>query len=319
MQTCRPEAMMETLSSAPDGRFSKAQEHTVVELKVEGDGDIFSPIPDAVGQRFETSMGGVLDASRAPGSMELRTNAKLASIFLAPSPNMQAAFAGNPIETFNAPVGMLMINPRNVDRVLRWESDKRNVAVVFSSQGYDELAAAELEGADWEIHPPRFGHVDREALRIARLMSAELANGPVNALYLQSLIVMMGVHLIRNYSGARSRASRAAKVRLAPATAKRISAYMREHLSRKLSIADLSKQAGLSQSHFLRAFSQTFGICPHRHLLNLRLQEAEMLLLQTDSPISEIAYETGFSSQSHLTSAMKRHKQITPAKLRGSM
>lgn len=311
--------MSGVLVSAKDLQFNKAQEHITVELDAELEGGLFSSIPATVGRRFETPLGGVIDASRAPGSLDFRANVEFTSILLAPSPNMQAAFASDHVERFNASVGTIVVNPQNVHRFLRWESCKRNVAVAFSPQAYAELATADLEGADWELRPPRFDHVDLDALRIARAMSTELARSPVNALYLESLITLMGVHLIRTYSSVKPHAPQVPRMRLSPATAKRIIEYTREHLSRRISVADLAKQAGLSQSHFLRAVTQTFGAGPHQYLLNLRLQEAEILLMKTSSPISEIAYETGFSSQSHLTSAMRRYKQITPARLRNSM
>ena len=67
---------------------------------------------------------------------------------------------------------------------------------------------------------------------------------------------------------------------------------------------------------FYRAFTKTFGLPPYQYVLQLRLSEAERLLLQADVPIVEVAYLCGFSSQSHLTTTMKRHKHITPAQIR---
>ncbi|WP_281354749.1 helix-turn-helix domain-containing protein [Chelativorans alearense] len=43
---------------------------------------------------------------------------------------------------------------------------------------------------------------------------------------------------------------------------------------------------------------------------------AEKLLLETDMTTAEVAYLSGFSSQRHLTSAMRSHKRITPARMR---
>jgi AraC family transcriptional regulator len=48
------------------------------------------------------------------------------------------------------------------------------------------------------------------------------------------------------------------------------------------------------------------------------LAEAERLLLKSSLPIAEVAYLSGFSSQSHLTTTMKQHKHITPAQIRAA-
>ncbi|WEX09531.1 AraC family transcriptional regulator [Chelativorans sp. AA-79] len=50
--------------------------------------------------------------------------------------------------------------------------------------------------------------------------------------------------------------------------------------------------------------------------MNLRLSFAEKLLVETEMTIAEVAYLSGFSSQSHLTSAMRRYKKVTPALIR---
>jgi AraC family transcriptional regulator len=63
-------------------------------------------------------------------------------------------------------------------------------------------------------------------------------------------------------------------------------------------------------------FTKTFGQSPHQYLLNLRLASAERLLVESDLPIPEIAYASGFASQSHLTESMRKNKQTTPAKIR---
>ncbi|UXN62335.1 helix-turn-helix domain-containing protein [Phyllobacterium zundukense] len=89
-------------------------------------------------------------------------------------------------------------------------------------------------------------------------------------------------------------------------------------MSENLSINDLARISRMSPSHFIRAFTLTFGMPPHQYLVNLRLKMAEKQLIETKLPISDIAFQTGFSSQSHLTNTMKRFKQLTPGKIRSA-
>jgi transcriptional regulator GlxA family with amidase domain len=54
--------------------------------------------------------------------------------------------------------------------------------------------------------------------------------------------------------------------------------------------------SGVSEAHFARSFKEAFGVPPHRYLLTRRIERAKALLRDTDLPITEIAFETGWNS-----------------------
>ncbi len=58
----------------------------------------------------------------------------------------------------------------------------------------------------------------------------------------------------------------------------------------------LSDVSGVSTAHFARSFKQAFGQPPHRYLLTRRIERATALLRDTDRPITDIAFETGWAS-----------------------
>lgn len=58
----------------------------------------------------------------------------------------------------------------------------------------------------------------------------------------------------------------------------------------------LARVSGVSQAHFARSFKEAFGVPPHRYLLTRRIERATALLRDTDLPITEIAFETGWQS-----------------------
>lgn len=61
-------------------------------------------------------------------------------------------------------------------------------------------------------------------------------------------------------------------------------------------VARLARVSGVSEAHFARAFKQAFGVPPHRYLLTRRIERATALLRDTDLPITEIAFRTGWES-----------------------
>jgi transcriptional regulator GlxA family with amidase domain len=58
----------------------------------------------------------------------------------------------------------------------------------------------------------------------------------------------------------------------------------------------LARVSGVSDAHFARSFKQAFGVPPHRYLLTRRVERAMALLRDTELPITEIAFQTGWSS-----------------------
>jgi transcriptional regulator GlxA family with amidase domain len=58
----------------------------------------------------------------------------------------------------------------------------------------------------------------------------------------------------------------------------------------------LARVSGVSEAHFARSFKEAFGVPPHRYLLTRRIERATALLRETDLAITEIAFQTGWSS-----------------------
>ncbi|MFL6760393.1 helix-turn-helix transcriptional regulator [Sphingomonas sp.] len=61
-------------------------------------------------------------------------------------------------------------------------------------------------------------------------------------------------------------------------------------------IPRLARVSGVSEAHFARSFKDAFGIPPHRYLLTRRIERAKALLRDTERPITEIAFDTGWNS-----------------------
>ena len=58
----------------------------------------------------------------------------------------------------------------------------------------------------------------------------------------------------------------------------------------------LARVSNISEAHFARSFKEAFGLPPHRYLLTRRIERATSLLRDTDLPIIEIAFQTGWGS-----------------------
>jgi AraC-like DNA-binding protein len=101
-------------------------------------------------------------------------------------------------------------------------------------------------------------------------------------------------------------------------TMRRVREYVEVHLNESINLAMLAAVAGLSMHHFAREFKQSFGVTPHHYLTQKRVERAQEMLAQTDLSLSEIAYATGFSDQSHLVRHFRQILGTTPREFRWS-
>ncbi len=87
--------------------------------------------------------------------------------------------------------------------------------------------------------------------------------------------------------------------------------YLDEHFAENVTLERLAEIAYLSPYHLNRIFSQTVGLPPHKYKIQRQVKQARSLLLQ-GMPLKQVAAETGFADQSHLTRQFKRLMQVTP-------
>lgn len=95
--------------------------------------------------------------------------------------------------------------------------------------------------------------------------------------------------------------------------------YMRENASQNLSMEDVAKHIGMGYSKFRKLFRDYTGFSPNQYFLNLKLEEAKDLLLNTSLSSKEIAYRLGFDSATYFNRFFRLHYNQTPAGYRSSV
>lgn len=274
-------------------------------------------IPDAWGPKRATDRGGLARTRTGPDDITITPPAHVALVMLSPQPEREVALGGTRRTIGFAPAGAVEIIPAGADVFARWRVPKENMLFTLSPRQLTGLAGAEFDREDFEIRPPGLGLVDDRALLLARLAREEVERGEEACdICVDSLITLLATHLLRNYSSLGDRPKRRHVGGLPPRMWGTVSAYIEANLAEKLSVDELARQVGLSPSHFLRAFRQTCGLPPHQYIVGQRLASAERLIRATDLPFATIAAASGFSSNSHLTSAMRKARGYTPKELR---
>lgn len=92
--------------------------------------------------------------------------------------------------------------------------------------------------------------------------------------------------------------------------------FIRNHLSAKLSVKDLSKRAYMSETQFYQAFKNELGYSPVEFINRERLKLAASLLQNSRASIGEISTRCGYNSVSYFTRIFKRFYRQSPTSYR---
>jgi len=94
----------------------------------------------------------------------------------------------------------------------------------------------------------------------------------------------------------------------------RVVVYIEAHLADPMTLLELSKVAGFSPMHFAGQFRASTGIRPHEYVLRRKVEEAQMLLITSNTSIVDLALNFGFLSQAHFTTVFKRFAGSPPSR-----
>lgn len=92
--------------------------------------------------------------------------------------------------------------------------------------------------------------------------------------------------------------------------------YITAHFQEDITVDDIAGQVSLSRYHFSRMFQAEMGLSPYAYLLELRMNYAKQLLIETGLSVEEIADRCNFCSTSNFIRLFRKRNDITPAKFR---
>lgn len=91
---------------------------------------------------------------------------------------------------------------------------------------------------------------------------------------------------------------------------------MREYAQREATPEAIAASLNMSYSWFRKMFKRYTGLSPAQYQLQVKLQEAKILLIQSTLTVKEIAYRLNFDSPNYFTSFFKKKTGLTPLAFR---
>lgn len=275
------------------------------------------PVPNW-GRLVRTDVGTAAWNKREAGEISQTIPHHLVLLSFLPFMNRETRLGGARIRTANATSGMCEIVPAGADYWARWHEPKEVAAFALSASWLDTVARDNFDLPAATVMADALPMLDRRVAVLGSMLRDELQsddNAAMPDLQLNSLLNLLGFHLLKQYGVGKLKHELGT---LSDRQFNRLRDYMAAHLADTVRLDDIAIVVGLSSSQLLRTFRRRTGTSPHRYLTRMRLDHARTLIVDGIMPLSEIALTCGFSSQSHLTSVMRREDGLTPGTVRVS-
>ena len=93
---------------------------------------------------------------------------------------------------------------------------------------------------------------------------------------------------------------------------------MEKNIEEPISPSILAREVGMSTRQLERLFRRYLNRSPKRYYMELRLQKARNLLMQTEMSVINVALACGFASPSHFSKCYRTQYNTTPYRERGA-
>jgi AraC family transcriptional regulator len=215
----------------------------------------------------------------------------------------QAVADSNHVLFFNAMEGYQVSHP--VD------GGDHSLDVAVSEDLLRELAPAPLLTSSGTLrfrrqHQP----IDLRSQALVALLRHRFANGTLDGLAAETLLVTLISHSLGSRASHESRATPASRRRV-----DRVKLLLLGDLSRRWRLAEIAAEIGGSPVYLTQLFQQVEGLPLYRYHLRLRLARA-LDLVPHQEDLAALAFELGFSSHSHFTAAFRQAYGSTPSEFK---
>ncbi|MEM7761837.1 MAG: AraC family transcriptional regulator [Cyanobacteria bacterium P01_A01_bin.40] len=214
--------------------------------------------------------------------------------------------------------GDIFIVPAHATHRAYWKRESESLMLAIEPDCLVDVAVDSINSDRLEIIP-QFATNDLRLSQIARWLLTELREKQAGSnLYSESLIAMLMIHLLRNYTTKEPKFADY-KGGLARHKLRIAIAFINDNLDRGFKLAEIASLLEMSPYHFGRMFKQSVGMTPHQYLVQQRLTKAKELLRCSSIAIADIGHMVGYKNSSHFSKVFHQHLKLTPKAYRQAL
>ena len=206
--------------------------------------------------------------------------------------------------------GQLCIIPSHQPHEINWQQEAEYI-IMFLHPSFLRKAAQMLIPNNIPIIAEQYAIDDTLLLSLGMALYSAFQDGAtMEHLYIDSLVNLLAVHLLRNYGTPLLNPQD--KGREHQQWLASVLHHIHHSLDQDLRLAKLANLAQMSESSFSHQFKHHMQTSPHRYIIQKRIELATKLLRQRELSITEVALQCGFNSQSHLNIHFRQQTGMTP-------
>lgn len=203
---------------------------------------------------------------------------------------------------------------------IQLDQQTRNLHFFINPALIHEVASEITQGALHKLSlRPVFGERDEQLLHLlSAVKHCMQANDDASKLKMAYLSRALCVDLLNKYSlePITPDIFKLNKVGLSSRQISLVQDHIHTCLSQTIRVSDLAKLCGYSITAFSSRFKASTSMTPYQYLIKMRVEKAKKLLATTTLSLTEVAVQTGFADQSHLTTVFRRFTGTQPAAYR---
>lgn len=269
--------------------------------------------PPIVGQRFQSDRFFVELCPKKPYQVRYRPKWHILGIALEPQCGYHA-FASDQVSYYRAPANTFAFTPAHCETFS--ESKQGGAYLIFAlSQELFQTYVDDI-APNQSLTLRRLSDIHNQQVKaIGRATQKFIQTHPSGSrLYFEALAGQFATHVILTLRSQQEVTTQVSN--LPERTFDQLLEFIEANLSEDLSLTTLANIVNMPLPKFVRWFKAKVGQSPHAWIIACRLNRAKALLTNTDQPIAQVAFDCGFSSQSHMTTLFSKYIGKTPKQYR---
>jgi AraC family transcriptional regulator len=201
-------------------------------------------------------------------------------------------------------------------RFYGWQTPRVLTRVTYFYIDLQDPSSDPASGNAGRAIRPRLFFFDQAIWDTALKLKAEVGNVDLSSRQYAEALSIVLIHELFRLERAKADDERPVRGGLPAWQQKRLAEFIEEHLAEDISLAALAGLVDLSLYHFARAFTQSFGMPPHRYHWARRMDRARSLLRMPALSVTQIGSRVGFCETSSFTKAFRKFTGLTPSEYR---
>ncbi|MBK8390873.1 MAG: AraC family transcriptional regulator [Saprospiraceae bacterium] len=206
---------------------------------------------------------------------------------------------GNKKEVYNCEAGDLLFhNWQDPHYNIKPDGFTRGFQIELNNDWFDKFGfeSSRIQGSMKIDHPT-------SKLLLYNIFKETKIKDESSPLAIESLLIQTLSQLFSNVDNQKSKM---------PEWAHKVRQILNDDLTKNHSLEDLVKELSIHPVHLSRHFSKYFHCSLGEYIRKLKLTKAISLMKNHQYSLTEVAYESGFSDQSHFCRTFKQNIGITP-------